>query len=110
MRIRRKVQKQSGETLIESLVAILISVLSISMLTTCIMASGRINAKNAEADEKYHAELRHAEARLPEDSKDATLKIDYNSVGLPDTIVDITLYGKDDGAFLSYEKKLGGGP
>lgn len=115
MRSRRRCRRQSGETLIESLVAILIAVMSVTMLTSCVLTAANINADNKAADERFYEELRRAEIQRPEDKwKDASVTINFG--GTPQT-VDITLYGTDTGTFLGYEKKEpapvvppGGGP
>lgn len=50
-----------GETLVETLAAILIAALSIALLFTCVMASGRINSQAKIADDSYYNALSGAE-------------------------------------------------
>lgn len=57
----KKLKKQNGETLIESLVSVLICVMAMTMLAGSMVASARINHTNREADKKYEEDLKSAE-------------------------------------------------
>ena len=47
-------REQRGETLVETLCAILVISLTTLFLTTAIVSSGRINKQNAEQDSSFH--------------------------------------------------------
>ena len=101
---KQKIQKQKGETLVESLVSILIGALSIAMLVSSILASAKMNASNREADERFNSDLLRAEAALEEtgyEATEVTVKINFNT--LTDETKKVTLYGGEDGTFVSYE-------
>lgn len=50
-----------GETLVETLGAILIAALSTALLFTCVVTSNRINSQTRVADDNYYNELSGAE-------------------------------------------------
>lgn len=60
-RVTKKLKQDKGETLIESLVSMLIAVLSMGMLCTSVMASAKINAANEKADKIFAYQLNAAE-------------------------------------------------
>lgn len=60
-KVIKKLKQNKGETLIESLVSMLIAVLSMGMLCTSVMASAKINAANEKADKIFAYQLNAAE-------------------------------------------------
>ena len=59
--MRRKLQNSRGETLVETLAAILIASLSVALLFSCIMASTRMDENARAADKRYYEALSRAE-------------------------------------------------
>lgn len=57
----KKLSSKKGETLVESLVAILVFTLSSVMLFTMITAATNLNRAAAEADQRYRDEMVYAE-------------------------------------------------
>lgn len=55
MKLRQKLHSNSGESLIESLVAVLISALSITFLVTAIVSSTKITAQSRKAMDEYYS-------------------------------------------------------
>ena len=104
----KKFKNKSGETLVETLVSMLIAVLSMGILCTAVMAATKLNSQTREMDEKYSSELYEVEG-LDEnaDKKLQTLTVTFESADgsilYQTTTVDVTLYGSDEGAFLSYD-------
>ena len=91
----KKIKQKKGETLVETLAALLIATLSVMMLTSAITASARINGKNREADEKFVKELQIAESygsKISETPADATFSFP-GSTELNST-AKVFLYGK----------------
>ena len=52
----KKLRQIQGETLIETLVSLLIAVLSVLLLSTAVLASSKINQQTREMDEKYQSQ------------------------------------------------------
>lgn len=105
----KKLKDKKGETLIESLVAMLIALLSMVMLTSCTTAAAKMNAATKEMDEKYSKELERAEGLMAEagyDAKDIKVKLTFDTCGVK--TADVMLYGGDTGVFASYEYDAGG--
>lgn len=103
--MRRKLRQQSGETLIEAMVSLLIALLSMMLLTTSIMAAANINKLNREADDTFNEELKYAESRIEEEGYEAESKellIDFQS--LDDVRVDVEVYGGAESRLISYEE------
>ena len=69
-RAARKLRSRTGETLVETLAAILIVTFSGILLVTSIMTALKINKTAEESHAKYRAELNVAEARV--DGRDGT--------------------------------------
>ena len=73
----KKLKKQNGETLIESLVSVLICVMAMTMLAGSMVATARINHTNREADKKYEEDLKCAEAYDTEEAETSSEKIQF---------------------------------
>lgn len=95
--MRKKLTSQRGETLIETLVSLLVAVLSVGILTSAMTVSARINKSNREADKKYAQELQNAEGLLVSNSAvQVELHFEHET-----TSAGAILYG-GDGSFVSY--------
>ena len=66
--MRRKWNDRRGETLVEVLASILIGFLSVTLLFSMIMASGRMDQSAEEADRTFVESLNKAESRTPADA------------------------------------------
>lgn len=62
-RLSRKRKNQKGESLLETLTALLIAALSIAILLSGIVAAERMNAEAGEVNAVYAEALRNAEKR-----------------------------------------------
>lgn len=104
----KKLKKQNGETLVETLVSMLIAVLSMGILCMATMTATNINMQIRELDEKYSSELRQVESL--DDSIDKTVQpltvsfwSEDNTQMYDTTVVDVTVYGGSESSFLSYD-------
>lgn len=59
--MRKRLQDNRGETLVEVLASILIGALSVSLLFGAILVSSRMDRSAEQTDETFHASLRAAE-------------------------------------------------
>ncbi|MBR5126812.1 MAG: type II secretion system protein [Roseburia sp.] len=103
--MRKKLLQNSGETLVETLVAIVITVLSIGFLTSAVLASVNINKKVKDRDIKYKEDLQKAECLLDEDRINTNQLLDINFTyeeGSQNTVVKVDVYGEENGIFVSY--------
>lgn len=84
----QKLKGQSGETIIETLVSMLIAVICISMLATSMLAAARINEK---VRRKLTAELsfRYSE---PAVQQTGAVQLAFTDASTESKQVDITLY------------------
>lgn len=79
--MRKKILSSRGETLVETLAAILIAALASLMLTYSAVAATRINKAAESADERYAADIMAAEAMTPDtEAGSGTLHAAGNSV------------------------------
>ena len=102
-KIKDKISSQSGETLVEVLVSLLISTIAIGLLFTSIMTAVHINQANKEADAKFYKELQIAETLISQEgyeSEEIQMNIIFQTVD--DKTLDVIRYGGEDGAFASY--------
>ena len=101
--IKNKLKAQSGETLVEVMLSLLISTIAIGLLFTSILTATRINQANKVADAKFYKELQMAETFLSEEGYEAK-KIEIRIVfqTAESKTLDVTRYGGDDGAFAAY--------
>lgn len=105
----KKLSGQSGETLVETLFAILITVLSVSLLYGGIMVSAEINQRARQVDDVYYDALAAAESKscltpedpsapLPQEQIIVTVQAES---GIPKETF-VTVYGAD--GLYSYQK------
>lgn len=104
----KKIRQKSGETLVETLVSMLIAVLSMGILCTAVMAATNLNNQTRAMDEKYSSELREVEGLDPNaDTKTQLLTIIFQSTDgstlYQTTTAEVIMYGGDESAFLSYD-------
>ncbi|WP_312043664.1 type IV pilus modification PilV family protein [Anaerotignum sp.] len=96
------IQNKKGETLLETLVAILILTVSAMLLAEVTASSTRINLDAEKVDKKYREDLEKVEKRETPISGEVTIK----SGGTTYTY-DVNYYG-DKSGFTSYATKEGG--
>ena len=100
--IRKKLKSTKAETLLESLISLLIATLSITLLSTSIMAAARTNQLVKDADETFTIDLACAEMKSVEVANKYRLTISFTEDGVSEQTVEVDLYGQ--GSFISYEK------
>lgn len=104
--MKRKLRQQSGETLIEAMVSLLVALLSMGLLCTSVLAATNINQATREADTRFDKELERAEKRISEDGyevqEDCTLLIEFDT--LEPKMVDVDVYGGEESSLISYEE------
>lgn len=102
--IKSKLNNRSGETLAETLIAVLISALALVLLLSMITASSRL-IQNGEAkmQEMYDGSKKIEQAEItPSDA--ATVKIKDNALdGLGKISVNVKLYKDADSSLSKYE-------
>ena len=111
----KKLKQQCGETLIESMVSLLICLLSMMILTTTVLVTNRLNTNKRAADEAYRANLEAAECMSEDGLETGVLSIQFDSleVRAEETIeeekktikVNVNLYGGTENDFISYQEK-----
>ncbi len=84
----QKLKGQSGETIIETLVSLLIAVICISMLATSMLAAARINEK---VRRKLTEELSFQYSK-PAVEQTGAVKLTFTDASAESEQVDITLY------------------
>lgn len=102
-RIKSKLNNRSGETLAETLIAVLISALALVLLLSMITASSRL-IQNGEAkmQEMYDGSKKIEQAEIT--PSDATVKINDNALdGLGEISVNVKLYKDADSSLSKYE-------
>ena len=102
-RIKSKLNNRSGETLAETLIAVLISALALVLLLSMITASSRL-IQNGEAkiQEMYDGSKKIEQAEIT--PSDATVKINDNALdGLEEISVNVKLYKDADSSLSKYE-------
>lgn len=99
----KKLRQNKGETLIEAMVSLLIALLSMGLLSTCVLAAANINADTRAADEKYNSELQTAEGLIEDGytAEEVTVELRFQSVETQTATVK--LYGPEDSAFAAYD-------
>ena len=101
--IKLKLNNRSGETLAETLIAVLISALALVLLLSMITASSRL-IQNGEAkiQEMYDGSKKIEQAEIT--PSDATVKINDNALdGLGEISVNVKLYKDADSSLSKYE-------
>ena len=96
----KKLRQTKAETLIETLVSLIVIVLSVLVISTCIMSAMRMNEQTREADEEYRQQLQQAEGQQGTPT-DARVEIRFGT-GMP-VYVDVEQYGGEESDFVSYD-------
>lgn len=89
-----KLRSRRGETLVETLVAILVSALSVVLLVGGITAAAQINRRAAEQDGDFYGQLTAAEEQAAPVETFTVTAVDQGS-GL-DAEIPASLYGEGD--------------
>jgi len=110
----QKLKKNNAETLIETLVSMLVIVLCMGILNSSILAATNVNKKTRELDETFTADLQRAEGYISESGyeKDTEQKVTIEFPNNPNAFgtgtnkksIKVTLYGgaKDKNLFATY--------
>lgn len=99
----KKLCSQTAETLLETLVSLLIAVFSVTLLTSGVMTATRLNRATDDADTSYQAELKQAETEKTVADANGKVTITFQEAELSAAEADVVIYGT--GAYASYEKK-----
>ena len=100
----KKLKKKNGETLLETLVSLLIAVLAMGLVSTAALAAANMNEKNKEADKRYAEELLKVET-YNTSAQTKKLKITFEvESSLENREIDVNVYGVD-GTFTSYRQE-----
>ena len=114
--MRKRLQDNRGETLVEVLASILIGALSVSLLFGTILVSSRMDRGAEQTDETFHASLRAAEDQtvrltdhdiVPSDAKVTVINEALSDLTKQEKEVSVNFYG-GKGA-LSYALPAAGG-
>lgn len=97
----RKLKKNDGETLMETMIALLIAVISVGLVATATITAAKMNKNNREADEQFRQELEMVENYSAEKEVKQML-ITFEECA--HVTVDIDVYGKDS-LFASYKDR-----
>ena len=103
----RKLKNKAGESLIESLAAILIFTMASLVMYTMVTTAADINRTAKEMDETNQQHMIAVEKGLPEaQNGSATITFSLNGTKIAETKVDI--YGGKDGSLYTYFVHTGG--
>lgn len=101
---RHRLLDDRGETLVETLCAILIAALSIALLFACVVASNRINSQANAADANYYNTLSGAE-KYGTKIQDATITISVSEPSASSASFPVELYSGDGAGKKIYSYK-----
>ena len=99
----QKLKEQSGETIIETLVSMLIAVICISMLATSMLAAARINEK---VRRKLTAELSFQYSE-PAVQQTGFVQLTFTEASAESKRVDITLYQSENDYYWYRSERRG---
>ena len=104
----KKLKQKKGETLVETLFSLMIAVLCVGLIYSAVMASTNINKQTRALDDKHNAEIKAVEGLLEDakqsGKKDVVISFSSGAGEISGPIkVSVTVYGKEDSAFLSYD-------
>lgn len=106
MKLLKKLRARSGETLTETLCAVLVMSLSSVLLATMISAASHMNATALEKDSALYSELTTAEERSAAKSEPKAVEVTINGAKVT---FAATYYGGENGALTSYAVSAKGG-
>lgn len=101
----KKLRQSRGETLVETLLSLMIAVLSIGLIATSVMAATNINRKVEAMDAAYKQQLQTAECYESTSRKQAlqiTFRDRYGMSLIDTQTTEVEVYGEDGSAFISY--------
>ena len=98
----KRLRSKAGESLIESMAAILIFTLASIMMYTMITAANDINKRVKDAEEKYSQQMIAAE--MAEDTSIKSI-VTFIINGSPADDVDVEIYGDTSGIYAYYPKE-----
>ena len=102
--LQQKLQGQRGETIVETLVSVLISALSLLLLATAIGTSVRlVLVSRTKMEDHYEAESSLVSST---ETKSGTISSDDITLGFSD--IDVRFYESDDGEKIAFYEKAGG--
>lgn len=105
----KKLKQTKAETLLETLVSILIAVMSVALLSSAVMASARMNAATRAADKAFAEQVAQAELYTGEKLENQKITVEFADGSRDDVTVDIYTSGNEgNGNYISYKK--GGTP
>lgn len=93
--IFKKLRDSQGETLAETLAAILVAALSVAFLVGAVTVSGQINRQAQTSDEDFYNQLIAAEEQSV-DGEQNSFQISIQEYGKADVSIGARLYGGDD--------------
>ena len=103
----RKLKQNKGETLVESLVAVMIAVMAMTLVATATMAAAKINISTREADVAFAEELKGAEIFTATTIQTKQLSVKLQNGALLDIngsdYANVSVYG-DGSTFASYKQ------
>lgn len=97
-----KLKSKTAETLLETIVSLLIAVLSITLLTTGVMAAAKIQNMTNEADMAYKSELEAAETSGGIGTY-GNVSIIFDDNSMSSETVTVNIYGGEN--YASYRKE-----
>lgn len=104
----KKLHENSGETIVEALVSLIIAVISIAMLVTSVTAASKINEKS-KARTSEQLSFEYVELAADKEgatiNQNATVKIDFGTTdsSLTENNVGVTAYTTKNG-YIYYRK------
>lgn len=111
-RILNRIKSKCGETLVESMVAILIFTFGSIVMLSMVSSSVKINNTAKKADEKYYTDMIKVEQansplnKNPSPAPEITFKLDYRGSNLSQKVA-VDVYGAEDGLYAYYPKEGG---
>ena len=102
----RKLKQNKGETLVESLVAVMIAVFAMALVASATISAANINKSTRESDVAYAEELEKAEIFTATTVETKKLRVELQNGALLDIngydYADVSVYG-DGSTFASYK-------
>ena len=110
-RALKKLHSRRGETLVETLAAILICVMAVTLLGTMVSATFNINQVAAAATERYQTELKAAELQTLGDTVSGSALVGAESVQIyasgsginTGSQFSVNWFGDDSGTLRSFK-------
>ena len=103
----RKLKSKAGESLIESLAAILIFTMASIVMYSMVTTAGDLNRTAKEMDNANQQHMIAVEKGLPE-FKNGTATITFSLGSTEIAEADVDIYGGQDGSLFTYFMRTGG--